>query len=262
MSARLPARFTDFLATGVIGLALLGTVYTPHDPRAQDFRGIALSGPRPGHWLGIDGLGRDFLSRLWEGAGHTVGLSLAALLLTLALAGTLVALERLDPGRTGRLIRALVGLWVALPVIFIGLLLLVFLDPSPRALILAVGLGNLPLAFRQLRVFWLQTRGALHVQASEVLGARGWPLFRWAIWPALLPDLLALARLLFAMSALELSGLAFLGLIGDPDFTELGSILKQNQVYLYQTPSLVILPGLILSLILMSVHLSRFRRST
>jgi hypothetical protein len=70
------------------------------------------------------------MSGLWVGVGHTVGLSLAALLL--APAGSLVALERLDPVRTGRLI---------------------------RALILAVGLGNLPPAFRQLRVFWLQTRG-------------------------------------------------------------------------------------------------------
>jgi ABC-type dipeptide/oligopeptide/nickel transport system permease subunit len=72
--------------------------------------------------------------------------------------------------------------------------------------------------------------------------------------------LFALCRLLFAISALELSGLAFLGLIGDPDFAELGSILKQNQAYVYQAPMLVVLPGSFLSLILLSVHLTRFHR--
>ena len=250
----------DLLAGTLLLVALGGMLYTPHDPMGQLFRERALEGPGLSHWLGIDGLGRDFLSRLWEGSGHTVALASLALSLSLALGALLLLLEQVFPRTAGRLIRSLMGLWVALPVIFIGLLLLVFLDPSPGTLVLAVGLGNLSFAFRQLRVFWAGIRGSLYVRSSEVLGARGWALFRWAIWPNLVPDLFALARLLFAMSALELSGLAFLGLIGDPDFTELGSILKQNQAYLYQAPMLVVLPGICLSLLLLSVHLSRFHR--
>lgn len=253
-------RLPDLWAAFVLLLALLGTVFTPWPSGKQAFRDRALEGPSLTHPLGIDGLGRDFLSRLWEGAGHTVGLALMALLVTLILAAALVSLERTFPASLGRFIRMAVGLWVAFPVIFIGLLLLVFLNPSPQALVLAVGLGNLAFAFRQLRVFWLSTRNALFVQSSEVLGARGWALFRWAIWPNLVPDVFALARLLFAMSTLELSGLAFLGLIGDPDFAELGAILKQNQPFLYQAPALAILPGAILSLLLLSVHLSRFHK--
>ncbi len=250
----------DLAALVLLLAALAGTVWTPYDPLAQHFREHALQGPTAAHWLGIDGLGRDFGSRLWRGAGHTVALSGAALVLSLTLAALLLAIERTAPAWVGRLVRAGIGLWVALPVIFIGLLLLVFLRPSAGALVLAAGLGNMAFAFRQLRVLWLGVRGALYVQSSEVLGARGWRLFRWAIWPNLRPELFALARLLFAMGALELSGLAFLGLIGDPDYPELGAILRQNQAYLYQAPALLVLPGALLSLILLSVHLSRFHR--
>lgn len=260
MSARYRLRSMDSGALLLGLLALSGLLWTPHDPRAQAFRESALSGPDWRHWLGVDGLGRDFASRIWEGFGHTVVLSAGAMLLSLVLATLLLALERGVGGLTGRAVRSAMGMAVALPVIFIGLLLLVFLRPSPEALVLAVGLGNLSLSFRQLRVYWIGVRQSLYVQASEVLGTRGWALFRWTIWPNLKPDLLALVRLLFAMSALELSGLAFLGLIGDPDFTELGSILRQNQAYLYQAPLLVILPGLLLSICLLSVHLSRFHR--
>jgi peptide/nickel transport system permease protein len=255
-----PFRAADHVALGLLAVALVGTVVTPYDPSAQLFRDEALAGPSFAHWLGIDGLGRDFLSRLWAGAGHTVLLALLSLGATVILAALLVALERAFPRFPGRLIRMAVGIWVAMPVIFIGLLLLVFLQPSPGALVGAVALGNLAFAFRQLRVYWIKTRGALFVHASEVIGARGWRLFQWAIWPNLVPDLFALGRLLFAISALELSGLAFLGLIGDPDFAELGSILKQNQAYLYQAPSLVILPGVVLSGLLLATHLSRFHR--
>jgi peptide/nickel transport system permease protein len=244
----------------LIVTVLAGLVVTPHDPMAQSFRDEALAGPSFSHWLGIDGLGRDFLSRLWRGGANTIGLAASALVITLCLASILVAVEQAGPSWCGKMVRMGVGIWVALPVIFIGLLLLVFLKPSPGALVLAVGLGNMAFAFRQLRVYWISVRGALYVKSSEVLGSRGWRLFRWAIWPNLRPDLFALSRLLFAISALELSGLAFLGLIGDPDFAELGSILKQNQAFLYQAPILVVLPGLLLSFILLSTHLTRFHR--
>jgi len=250
----------DTWALFLLAFVLLGYAYTPHDPMGQTFRENALAGPSASHWLGIDGLGRDFLSRLWRGGANTVSLAACALGITLSLAAGLVAIEQRGPVWSRRTVRMLIGLWVALPVIFIGLFLLVFLKPSPGALVLAVGLGNMAFAFRQLRVYWISTREALYVKSSEVLGSRGWQLFRWAIWPNLKPDLFALCRLLFAISALELSGLAFLGLIGDPDFAELGSILKQNQAYVYQAPMLVVLPGAFLSSILLSVHLTRFHR--
>jgi len=257
---RLRFKYWDWWVLVLLVFCFVGILWTPHNPMAQDFRDAALEGPRAANWLGIDGLGRDFGSRLWRGAGNTVLLAASSMGLSLLLSSLLVSVEQAGPSWCGRFIRMGVGIWVALPVVFIGLLLLVFLRPSPGALVLAVGLGNMAFAFRQLRVYWIGVRNALYVRSSEVLGSHGWQLFRWAIWPNLKPDLLALSRLLFAMSALELSGLAFLGLIGDPDFAELGSILKQNQAYLYQAPFLVVLPGAVLSMVLLSVHLSRFHR--
>ncbi len=239
-----------------LGWALVGLVYTPHDPGAQAFREIALSGPSGDHWLGVDPLGRDFFSRLWRGAGHTVAMAMGAMLGTLALSALLLWGENAG-GLFRRPIGALVNLWVAVPVVFIGLLLLVVLRPSPQALILAAALGNVPLCFRQMRVAWREQRSALYVEASEVIGASGWRLLSRTIWPNLRADLVALAKLVFAIAALELSGLAFLGLIGDPDFPELGAILKQHQSDLYRAPGLVVLPGLLLSGLLLLVHLSQ-----
>jgi peptide/nickel transport system permease protein len=268
MTEGIPGRGVSVVAMRKCGLGaillwlVLGFFWTPHDPQAQSFRENALGGPSWSHWLGVDGLGRDFLSRLWEGSAHTALYSTGALFLTLFLAAGLLAIERRWPAYAGKAIRSMVGIWVAVPVVFLGLLLLVFLRPSASSLVLAVGLGNVPFAFRQLRVAWLTVRGALYVQASEVLGARGWPLLRRAIWPNLVPEVVALSRLLLAMSVLELSGLAFLGLMGDPDTTELGSILRQNQAYLYQAPFLVIFPGLLLSSLLLLLHLSGQHGST
>ena len=54
-------------------------------------------------------------------------------------------------------------------------------------------------------------------------------------------------------------GLTFLGLTGDPDYAELGAMLRQNQAYLFQQPMLVVWPGILLSGLLLVVHLSSVR---
>ncbi len=227
--------------------ALLGLLWTPHDPDAQNFRELALHGPSGSHWLGVDGLGRDFLSRLWCGAGRTVGLALLSTVLGLGLSAAFLFLAERFPKTLGRLIGSAVNLAVALPSLFVGLLLLVFLKPSLATLVLSVALGNLPFAYRQLRVFWQTQRAAQHVEASETLGSAGWELFRRTLWPNLRPAVATLAGQLAALSALELSGLAFLGLVPNPDFPELGALMRQNQSVLAQAPWLALAPGVVLA---------------
>lgn len=238
-------------------LALAGLLWTPWDPASQEFREQALAGPSLQHWLGVDGIGRDVFSRLWRGAGNTTAMGLVALAGTLALSVLLLVAERIGPHPLPRIIPLTIGIWVALPVVLIALVALVFLAPSPPTIVFAAALGNVPLAYRQLRILWREQVSAPYVEASEALGASRWHRFCFTLWPNLRPDLLALARLLFALAALELSGLAFLGLIGDPDFPELGAILRQNQKYLFQDPLLVIWPGLLLSGLLAAVHAHR-----
>ncbi len=249
----------DLVLGGWVLWALLGLLWTPHDPQAQAFLEARLAGPGAGHWLGVDGLGRDVLSRVWRGSGNTVLLGATAAAGALLGAAALLVVERRGPAWAGALLRPLLAAGLALPVLFVGLILLVFLRPSPWTIVLACALGSVPFAFRQLRVMWIEQAGALHVTASRALGAGPAHVIRFSIWPNLRPQAVALAKLLFAVGVLELSGLTFLGLTGDPDLPELGTILRQNQAYLFLQPGLVLWPGLLLSGLLLLVHLSTVR---
>ena len=146
-----------------------------------------------------------------------------------------------------------------MPILFVGLLLLVFLSPSAQAIVTAVAVGGTPFAFRQLRVIWMEQSNALHVLASKALGAKTVHLVRFTIWPNVKGQVWSLAKILFAVSVLELSGLSFLGLTGDPDMAELGIMLRMNQGSLFQQPLLVVWPGVVLSGLLLLVHLSAIR---
>jgi len=251
------ARIFDLLLGLVLIWALAGLFFTPFDPLSQAFTEDRLSGPTSSHWLGIDGLGRDLFSRIWLGSGHSIIMALAATAGNLLLAGGLLFLEQKAPAWCSRFLLSFIAGWLAIPVLFIALLLLVYFDQGPGTLVVAAALGNVPFAFRQLRVLWRHQKETLYVQASRVLGSRSWNLFRKTIWPNLRPDVSGLGKLIFAFSMLEVSGLAFLGLVGDPDFAELGSILRQNKSYLLADPWQVVWPGLFLSGILLLVQLSR-----
>ena len=69
----------EYATCSALGLSLIGLFYTPYNPMEQDFRNLAFSSASFSHWFGIDGLGRDFGSRLWRGAGKTVAMALIAL---------------------------------------------------------------------------------------------------------------------------------------------------------------------------------------
>jgi peptide/nickel transport system permease protein len=257
--------FAKWMARGWLGLILAllagGVIATPYDPQAQDFLEQRLAPPSLEHPMGVDGLGRDYMSRVWRGGGHTLLMGVASAVGAFGLAAFLVLLEQTTPGIVQQAIRRTIGVWIAIPVLFIGLLLLVFLAPSPPTLVAAAAVGLVPLVFRQLRIFWLEQRQAEYVAASVVIGAGRWRLLAGSIWPNLRLDVWALLKLTFALAVLELSGLAFLGLIGDPDFPELGALLRENQRYLFSRPSLAVWPGLVLSLLLLSVHLTGTRGS-
>lgn len=253
-------RSGEVLLLLLAGILLAGLIWTPHDPMAQEFLADRLAAPGWPHVMGVDGLGRDVASRVWLGGAHTLVMGIGATVGATMVALILLGMEQSGPGILRRAIRQMVGVWIAIPVLFVGLLLLVFMRPSPATLVLAAGVGCVPLAFRQLRVLWLGQRKAEYVRASVVLGAGRWRLLRVTLWPNLRADVWALVKLVFALSILELSGLTFLGLIGDPDFPELGALLRENQRYLFQRPSLVIWPGLVLSGLLLTVQLSGVRR--
>jgi len=247
------------LAVG-IALALVALLWTPYDTQSQAFAEMKLAGSSWAHWMGLDGLGRDLFSRVWLGTANSIWMGGVAMLGNLLLASALLWMEQKSPPWLSRLFLSFIAGWLAIPVVFIGLILLIFMNQSPGTLVLAAILGNVPFSFRQIRILWLHEKEALYIQASRVVGADAWRIFRRNAWPNLWPDLASLAKLIFSFAVLELSGLAFLGLIGDPDFPELGAMLRQNRSDLFLAPQTVIWPGLALVGLLGLVQLSRGKK--
>ncbi len=231
-------------------LLLAGLLWTPYDPYEQAFFDLRISGASLQHWFGVDRLGQDYFSRIWRGAGNSILFAFLGSVGALLVSSLLLLVENKGGRSLGKGVRSLVSFGIAMPAIFIGLLIVTFMERGAFALTFAVGAAGVPFAFRQLRVLWRELNATAYVEASRAIGGSVWHRMVFTIWPNLWPQLLGLWKLVFAFALLELSSLTYLGLAGDPNWAELGTLLREGQKLLLNSPAFVVWPGAALCLVL------------
>lgn len=205
--------------------------------------------------MGNDELGRNYLPRVVEGIGVTFFLSSVAVAIT-ALIGTLLGMTAgYLHGFADGLIARTADVLFAFPALLFGLLAAAVLGPGNVAAIVVIFTATLPLFIRVIRSVTLSVAEREFVLAAVVAGASTWRVLLVHILPNILGA--AIVQLTYALSIGMLieSGLSFLGLGVQPPNASLGSLLRLGSVYLTVAPWLVLIPGLVLALAIMSVNL-------
>jgi len=205
--------------------------------------------------IGNDELGRNVLPRVVEGIGVTFLLSSMAVAIT-AVIGTLLGMAAgYLRGFADGFIARVADVLFAFPALLFGLLASAVLGPGNISAIVVISTATLPLFIRVVRSVTLSFTEREFVLAAVVSGASTWRV----LWVHLLPNVLgaAIVQLTYALSIGMLieSGLSFLGLGVQPPHASLGSLLRLGSVYLTVSPWLVLVPGLVLALAIMSVNL-------
>ncbi|MFZ4480617.1 MAG: ABC transporter permease [Rhodoferax sp.] len=205
--------------------------------------------------VGNDELGRNVLPRVIEGIGFTFLLSSVAVAVT-AIIGTLLGMAAgYLRGFYDGIIARIADILFAFPALLFGLLAAAVLGPGNFSAIIVISTATLPLFIRVVRSVTLSFAEREFVLAAVVSGASTWRV----LWVHLLPNVLgaAIVQFTYALSIGMLieSGLSFLGLGVQPPSASLGSLLRLGSVYLTVSPWLVLVPGLVLALAIMSVNL-------
>jgi peptide/nickel transport system permease protein len=247
-------------ATGacIIVATLIASIFapllTPYDPIDQNLALIAQP-PTVGHPLGMDGIGRDMLSRLLYGAGVTIGSSLAAVALA-ALAG--VALGLLAGYLGGRLddvlMRTADGL-LAFPSIVIAIVLATFLGPSLESAIVAVAIATVPGYVRLTRGLVLGIREQEFVIAAQALGAGRLRIVVREVFPNALSGIVVYTSLEIGSTIVRLASLSFLGLGAQPPTPEWGAMLNSAQQWLFVAPHISLVPGIAIGVVVVAFNL-------
>jgi peptide/nickel transport system permease protein len=238
MSARADVRvvFRNIaLVIGTLGIALIAVValfgdrVAPYDPQAwrlvEFYDGrivVPPSAPDAHHLLGTDPLGRDQLSRLLWGARLTLGVTLLAVVLRLALGFLVAALAVLARGAADRALVTFTNVVSGYPQLLLALLVGVALrDLGVFGFVVALGVVGWPELARFIRVELRQIARAPHVEAARAMGASPPRLALAHIARNALPQIVGVTALETASVLLLLAELGFVGLFvaGGTGFT-------------------------------------------
>lgn len=248
-SARLALLFIAGISTAAVAAPLLA----PAEPAL--IVDAPLQAPAWPYLLGTDGLGRDMLSRLLFGARLTLGFGLLAAGVVTVLGVVVGLCAGYFGGVVDTVLMRLVDVVLAFPGLLAALAIAGLLRPSLGAVLL--GLVSVWWAgyARIVRGLVLALRERPFVEAAEALGAGHTRIFRAHLLPHVVPVAVVLATLDVGALILAFAGLSFLGLGAQPPTPEWGAMLNEGRTYFLSAPRVMLVPGVALSLLVLSFNI-------
>ena len=235
--------------------ALLGPPLLP-DPRAQPDILAGSLPPSIGHPFGTDQLNRDVLARVVAGARISLGVALLAVALSMTLGAGVGLVSGYWGGAVDAVLMRVVDGALAIPRLFILLLVLAVSERVPIvALIAIIGVTGWFATSRLVRAEVLRIREESFVRAAEALGARRRRVIFRHLLPNTLGPLLVAATLGVGDVILLEAGLSFLGLGIQPPAPSWGGMILDSKEVLVSAPWVGIFPGLAIVVTVLSANL-------
>ena len=229
--------------------APLLAAYGPGElPGRADVRPTSIPGPSPDHPLGVDRYGADVLSQLIWGARASLLIGVLSTLLGLAGGMAVGLVAGAFGGWVDSAAMRLVDLMLAVPSLLLAVSIAAVAGQTPSAVVIAIGVVQVPVFARLLRGSMLAQKGQDYVLAARSLGLSRRTVTMSHVLPNSVSPVIVQATLLLATAVIEAAALSFLGLGGgSPTTAEWGRMLVAAQNELEIAPRLALWPGICIS---------------
>jgi len=252
--------FAGTILALIVLMALLAPLLAPHDPYAQDLskRIVPPFWYEGGSWehiLGTDGMGRDYLSRIMFGAQVSLLIGISAAFISGIIGSLLGVVAGYFGGRVDMVISFIITTRLSLPVILVALAVVAFVGASLTIVIVVLGLLLWDRYAVVMRSATMQARSLDYVSAASVIGASTPRIIFSEIMPNILNNLIIVATFEIANAILLEAALSFLGLGVQPPTPSWGLMIAEGRDYLLFDPWVIVIPGVALSLLVLSVNM-------
>jgi peptide/nickel transport system permease protein len=238
----------------IVGLFLLVAVAAP---LLAPYGGTELPGrteitptsiPGPGDIesfpLGLDRFGGDVLSKLIWGAQASLMIGVVSTALGLVGGMLLGILAGGIGGWVDNVIMRFVDILLSVPNLLLAVSIAAILGQGSYAVMIAIGVSQVPIFARLLRSSMLSQRGADYILAAQTLGLSRSTITMSHLLPNSVGPVIVQATLTLATAVIDAAALSFLGLGGGlPQTAEWGRMLTYAQSELSGSPQLAFLPG-------------------
>lgn len=235
--------------------AIFADLLAPHEPLYLDTKMRFLNPfENPIYPLGTDELGRDTLSRLLYGGRISLVVGLVAMFATVA-TGTIIGLVAgYYGGKIDNIAMRFVDTMLCFPQVFMLLILAAFITPTLLSISLIIAITSWMEVARIVRAEILHIKEQDFIQAASALGASGRRIMFRELMPNAMAPVLVSATLRVAQAVLMESYISYLGYGIQPPLASWGNMLTNAQGYFDTVPWLAILPGVMITLTVMSFN--------
>jgi peptide/nickel transport system permease protein len=260
-------------------LTLFGPLIAPH-PYDQIIRGTdigedsrrALTSrpPSPDFPFGTDQRGRDIFSRMLWGARETIGLPLAATIISVIIGSSLGLFIGYVGGLLDDIISRILDSLISIPAMVLALVmistivpllaasesgLISFLGPSNISLTTVIVLIYVPIISRIARSATLSVRDRGYIEEAKLRGEGTLHILFRQIMPSVLPALVVEASLRLSYAIILVTSLGFLGLGVQPPSPEWGRMVLDARTQITEAPWELWYPVLGIAVLIISFNL-------
>jgi len=244
----------------LVGACLLAPWIAPASPNDGDLSN-AMASPvwNGGSWsnpMGTDWQGYDVFSRLLYGGRTSLFIGFVVVLIAGTFGVAMGLYAGYKGGRADRWIMGWVDVQVSFPGLLLAMLLIALVGGSVWSVAIILAINGWMVYARMTRGVVLSVRERPFVEAAEMVGCPPHRVVIQHILPNLVTPLATLAVLEFARIILAEAALSFLGLgIQYPGVTWGLDIARAGDHELFGNQWLILYPGILLSLTVLSVNL-------
>ncbi|MCS7240266.1 MAG: ABC transporter permease [Candidatus Bipolaricaulota bacterium] len=239
---------------GVIAISCMAPILNLPDPNAIDLSKRLYPPGTPGHLLGTDEFGRDYLSRLIWGGRVSISVGFLAVLMAMS-AGVLVGIfSGFMRGWWDLVIMRLIDVLMAFPYVLLAIAIIAALGPGLMNTMIALAIAGIPYYARIVRGSVLALMGKEFIQAAQALGASSLRILFRHVLPNVISPVIVAATLDVGWMIMAGAGMSFLGLGAQPPTAEWGLMLSHGSKYLRTAPHLSLFAGLAISLVVLALN--------
>ncbi len=244
--------------TGIFTLVFIMAMIGPYiAPYPFDHMNLAkrLSPPSADYWMGTDEYGRDVMSRMLVGGRLSLVMGIGATLLSMLIGVPLGLMAGYFRGNLEEIIMRSVDVFMSIPPILLGLLILAVTPPSLWKTSVAVGIIYVPIMVRLTRSVTLDVSGEEFVQAARARGDRAYYILGLEILPNAWPPIIVEGALRVTFAIMIGAALSFLGLGVQPPSSDWGLMIAEARPFIHSAPWIGLAPGIALSITIIGINL-------
>lgn len=251
-------RKVSVVALAVLVVIILICVFAPlfmnADPLAQDLSNV-YDRPSVDHIFGTDNLGRDIFVRIIYGGRSSLAISFAGVISGTFVGVMLGVVAGYYGGVVDTLVSRLIDLLLAFPGLLLAIVVVAILGTGELNTVIAIAIFSIPTVARMVRGEVLKVRGLDYISMCRVMGENGLAVIVRHVIPNVSSQIIVNVTLHLGSAILTTSSLSFLGLGVQPPSPEWGSMLSQARDILRSYPLPAIVPGAVITLVVLCFSL-------